>query len=324
MLISVVICSRNRANQLDRVLESAAKMDVPADLTWELLLVDNGSTDQTRDVVQSYSDRLPIRYIFEGTPGLSNARNKGVAEAKGEYICWTDDDVLIDRGYLSAYAAAFKRHPDAAFFGGRIEPVLLGTTPKWFRDNIATLSTVIAERNLGPDQIVLGNEDDRLPFGANFSVRTKEQRENLYDPNLGVAPNQRRLGEETAVIQAIVGRGGFGIWVPDAIVQHIIPESRQTLRYIKVYQQSIGETWAYLSQPGMKNMMGVSVARGGNRVLGVPRWVVREALAELMLFAFYRCIGSSSKWLVHWQKYGYFKGAIDYWMRNHRVSKEAH
>src|SRR5688500_3500637 len=96
MQVTVIICTRNRADQLRRTLESAAAVDTPEHVSWELLVVDNGSTDHTPEVVESFSGRLPIRRVSEPEAGLSNARNRGVAEAKGDYICWTDDDVLID------------------------------------------------------------------------------------------------------------------------------------------------------------------------------------------------------------------------------------
>jgi hypothetical protein len=77
--ITVIICTRNRAPQLRQALESAARLRVPDDLKWELVVVDNGSSDGTAEVAASFKSRLPVRVIREETPGLSNARNRGVA-----------------------------------------------------------------------------------------------------------------------------------------------------------------------------------------------------------------------------------------------------
>jgi glycosyltransferase involved in cell wall biosynthesis len=129
--ITVLICTRNRADRLARALSSAAEMRIPQDLRWELIVVDNGSTDHTAEVVARFAARLPIRLVQESLAGLSNARNRGVSEARGRYICWTDDDVLIDPEWLASYSAAFARHPEAAVFGGRIEPLLEDPTPGW-------------------------------------------------------------------------------------------------------------------------------------------------------------------------------------------------
>src|SRR6185295_20067875 len=105
--VSVIICTRDRARQLSQVLASARALTVPPGLAWELIIVDNGSSDDTSEVVDRYGQDLPIRLVREERAGLSIARNRGVAEARGRYICWTDDDVIIDRGWLSAYVSAF-------------------------------------------------------------------------------------------------------------------------------------------------------------------------------------------------------------------------
>jgi glycosyltransferase involved in cell wall biosynthesis len=126
--ITMIICTRDRATQLSKVLGSAVDLQIPQRLKWELLVVDNGST-MDGDVARSYRDRLPLRLVREERAGLSNARNKGVEEAAGQYICWTDDDVVLDPQWLAAYWAAFNRHPEAALFGGRITPCLSRRRP---------------------------------------------------------------------------------------------------------------------------------------------------------------------------------------------------
>lgn len=318
MFITVVMCTRNRAEQLRRVLETAAAMHVPEGLVWEMLLVDNGSTDQTAAVVDEFVDRLPIRRVVEPTPGLSNARNCGVAEARGTYICWTDDDVVIDARWLAGYAAAFVRHPEAGFFGGPIEPVLEGEPPQWFRENYGLLSHMLAERNLGSDVFRLGSRDDTMPFGANYAVRTELQRRHLYDPNLGVAPHQRRLGEESKSILAIAADGAIGFWVPEARVRHMIPTSRQTEEYVRVYQKSAGESWAYLEQVGADNFLGPST-KGKARLLNVPLYVWRDMFRHRVAYSMLRRSEPSGRWLWHLRQYGFLSGAVDFW-RQHGAS----
>lgn len=309
LLVSMVICTRNRASSLARTLASAAAMDVPAGLRWELLLVDNGSTDHTADIALKFADRLPIRRVIEPNPGLSNARNCAVREAAGDYICWTDDDVVIDRSWLKAYVEAFQINPEAAFFGGPIEPELEGKTPQWFVDNLDLLGTLLAERSFGDHVTHLNKQDGLLPFGANFAVRSREQHRHLYDPNLGVAPQQRRLGEETATMLRIMREGGGGVCVSGARVQHIIPENRQSLNYVARYQQSVGETWAYLSETGEENFMGTSTP-GRSVFLGLPVGLLARALAHRTLFAVCRRTRPSVIWLGQWQKYNYYLGAL--------------
>jgi len=246
--VTVVICTRNRALQLASVLDSACQLVIPAGLVWEFVVVDNGSTDDTSSVVARYADRLPIRCVREDTPGLSNARNCGVTEAKGNYICWTDDDVVIDPGWLAAYVEAFKQYPEAAVFGGRIVPLLQQPTPDWFEKakDDWPLVCLLAQRDFGDKAVALTFEGGKVPWGANFAIRTLEQRRHQYNPELGVSPMHKRVGEETDVIYRIFKEGGIGWWVPASKVTHIIPPKRQTLQYLYEYSFLGGETFAYL------------------------------------------------------------------------------
>src|SRR5271168_2431711 len=121
MLITVAICTFNRAESLRRTLDSLVAMRVPSDLGWEIVVVNNNSTDHTDDFIGEYVGRLPVRRELEPRAGKSNALNRAIEVAKGDYIVWIDDDVLVDAGLLTAYAEAFRRWPDAAVFGGRIK-----------------------------------------------------------------------------------------------------------------------------------------------------------------------------------------------------------
>ncbi len=313
--ISVVVCTRNRAASLATMLGSMAAMEVPAGLAWELIVVDNGSSDDTPAVIAGHADRLPIRGAAEPRAGLSNARNRGVAEARGSYICWTDDDVRVDRRWLAAYADAFRAEPGAVYFGGRVIPVFEGEQPDWFRDNAAILGTLAAERDLGPERRPFRRESNESPYGANFAVRAAEQKACLYNPRLGVSPDFRRLGEETAVMRKLRADGATGVWVPEAKVLHHIPRSRQTLDYVLTYQRSVGETWVALADLGEPAFMGQPFDRGGRQLGAAPLWLWRKALSAWVRYRLSRPFRPSTAWLPLLMEYGYYRGAIDYLAR---------
>jgi glycosyltransferase involved in cell wall biosynthesis len=135
VFVTVAICTFNRAESLRRTLDSLAVMRVARDLAWELIVVNNNSTDHTDAVIAEYRHRLPMRREFEPRPGLSNARNRAIAAARGEYIVWTDDDVVAGAGWLAAYAEAFRRWPDAVVFGGRIKPRYEPPVARWVAES---------------------------------------------------------------------------------------------------------------------------------------------------------------------------------------------
>ena len=122
-MISVVVCTRNRAERLRRMLASLHEMVAPAAAEWEVVVVDNNSRDGTRDVVTDFARnaRMPARYFFEGRQGLSWARNAGVRVSRGDVIAFTDDDCLADPLWLSQIDAEFRADAAVAVVGGRVE-----------------------------------------------------------------------------------------------------------------------------------------------------------------------------------------------------------
>jgi hypothetical protein len=141
--------------------------------------------------------------------------------------------------WLSAYATAFRCRPHA-FYGGKIKPVLESPSPQWFLDCIADLDDLVGGRDFGDEALALSW--DRLPYGANFAVKTDIQNRYPYDPELGIGPGRHRSGEETAVMRAMLKDGHTGLYVPAAHVLHMIPSSRQTLHYVRQYYRAQGET----------------------------------------------------------------------------------
>lgn len=264
VLASVIICTRNRADSLARTLDSVRAAAADVTDAWELLIVDNGSTDHTQAVVARFQADLPLRSVSEPDAGLSHARNAGLAAAQGQYIIWTDDDVLVDDNWLKAYFSAFRSNPDDAIFGGASTPRYLGAPRRWFAERERDLASLLAIRN-SPEWDAI--DAARVPFGLNYAFRAPEQRLNLYDPALGVAPGRRRGGEETAAIRSALAAGSTGRWVWDAKVYHLIGPERQTLRYVFEYYLSNGYEWPI-----------VPLGEAGLRIRGIPLQLVKIAL----------------------------------------------
>ncbi|MGD2071486.1 MAG: glycosyltransferase [Gemmatimonadota bacterium] len=268
MTVSVVVCTRDRASLLADCLDAAARLAVPHGLSWEVLVVDNGSRDGTAEVVSSAAERLPARRVVEAEPGLARARNRAIAEARGDYLLWTDDDVLPDPGWLRGYLSAFERHPEGAVFGGPVRPRLEAGTPAWLARTIHLVGGAFAARDLGPTERLLTPAWPDLPFGANYAVRAVEQRKHPYDEALGRTPGGGLGNEETLVLEAILSAGAEGWWVPEAGVVHRIPPSRQSTAYLRRYFEGEGrfDAWraaAAQGSPGAPGRAGFLLRAAG-------------------------------------------------------------
>lgn len=285
MNITIAICTWNRSALLKETLEQVARLRVPQGLRWELVVVNNNSTDETNEVLESFTERLPLRAVFEAEPGLSNARNRAVREAAGDYILWTDDDVLVCEGWLEAYAESFSEWPDASVFGGNIEPWFAGAPPHWLPRVWARVASAYASRDLGEQSIALSEEV--LPYGANFAVHAAEQRKYLYDPRLGVRPDSIMGGEETTVIRRMLADGFSGRWVPSARVRHHIPRARQTIAYLRRYFKGYGEYCARHDD----------ASDASPKLLGKPRWLWRQAVASELKYRLRRFTASPEVWI---------------------------
>jgi glycosyltransferase involved in cell wall biosynthesis len=307
MLITVGICTFNRAESLRGTLDSLAAMRVPSDLAWEIVIVNNNCTDHTDDLISQYIGRLPVRREFEPMPGKSNALNRAIDVARGEYIVWTDDDVLVDAGWLTAYAKAFQHWPDAAVFGGRIVPRYEAPVAKWVTESETMLGGPYAIRDFGDRPYPLSaTDEDHFPYGANWAVRAIEQRAFRYNPELGPIANKMRVQEDTDVIRRLLRWGATGYWIPNAIVHHRIGRERQTIRYIAAYYEQWGETWASLNS---------SVTATAPFFCGIPWRIWPRLVVWWTLYRFCRFIFPAPVWIQYLKAFHYNKGMLRFWFQ---------
>jgi glycosyltransferase involved in cell wall biosynthesis len=306
MLVTVTICTLNHADSLRRTLQSLAAMAVPDKVDWEVVVVNNGCTDDTDAVLAGFGERLPLRRETEPERGLSRARNRAVDAARGDYLLWTDDDVVLDPGWLGAYAAAFRRHPEAAVFGGPVFPRYEPPVPQWILQNETRLRGVFGYWNIGSEEKPLWDAERVyfMPCGPNFAVRATEQQRFRYNLKLGKAPGQQRRGEELDVLERIRCAGASGFWVPDARAEHCARREMQTVRYVAEYFRSSGETDAFLWE-GDRPMRP--------QWFGVPRWVWRQLIEGWLKFQVHRRISPSTVWVGYLREYSSAWGALRHW-----------
>ena len=237
--VSVIVCTFNRSHLLAEMLQSAAELAAPT--SWELLIVDNNSSDQTQKVAAGFKQRLPIRYIFESRQGQSIALNRGILESEGDLLLFCDDDVRLEPDWLLNYAKAAKEDPRPGWFGGRVLALWPNAKPTWlWNESIPALSGHIVNYDLGAD-CRLYDSKDKIPIGASMGLRRSTiEKIGLYREDLGPRGDRRGAGGDTDLIERAINSGIPGYYVGSAVCYHWVHPDRLKVRSFFDYGVSKG------------------------------------------------------------------------------------
>lgn len=244
-MLSIAICTFDRAASLRTALTCLADALATIPVTaYELLVVDNNSSDSTPQVCAEFSDRIELRYLFEARQGLSVARNRVLEECRGNWLLFTDDDVFVEPHWVNEYLDAIRCFPNAAFLAGRIHPRWPGRRPSWLHDEtLDLLSGVLVRYDLGEENRVL-EANDPLPFGASFAVsRPLFESVGKFSTDLGVVGKSLGRGEEADYIQRALVAGFSGAYCGRALCFHAADMARFTASYL--YRYGIESAIAY-------------------------------------------------------------------------------
>ena len=229
-VVSVVVCTRNRAGYLRTLLESLGGQSIP-DAPFEVLVVDNGSTDDTPAVVRAFADALPLRSVSEPTPGLQHARNAGWQAARGRIVAYLDDDAVAQPGWLAAAHAAFVREPRAGIVGGRILPIWEAPRPVWLSEMSARALTIVDWPG-GPKRVA----DVRREWfaGANMAMpRAVLAEVGGFHPALDRMGDNMLSNGDIHVQYKIVARGYAAVYEPAMAVRHAVTPERLTKAWFR-------------------------------------------------------------------------------------------
>lgn len=228
--ISLVIATYNRAEQLMTTLVSVAAQSLAPE-AWECVVVDNNSTDATRERVAVFGachPELHIRYIFEREQGLSAARNAGIAASQGDIIAFVDDDERIVPDFLGAYVDLFDSHPEAMAAGGCIIAEYPTGRPRWM--SRFTEQPIANPMNYGATVRVFPK--GKIPGGGNMAFRREAlARVGIFDTSLGRTGKSLIGGEESDLFERMATVGIHPYYVPRAVMYHIIPAEKLTREY---------------------------------------------------------------------------------------------
>ncbi len=236
--LSVIICTYNREKYIQESLNCIATQSLKNEF-YELVIVNNNSTDHTDSICVKFKSDHPdlnIKYIFENESGLSYARNKGIKESSGDVLIFLDDDAMASESYLSNIRSCFSENEKVLAGGGKILPQYESHSPDWMSKYLLPLVSAL---NLGDE--IRSFPKNKYPIGANMFFRKIFFEEHGdFNTDLGRKGKLLLGGEEKDVFQRINQSSNTIIYLPNAVVRHVVPKERLEETYIDNMATGVG------------------------------------------------------------------------------------
>ena len=266
--VSVVIPTYNRSRDLGELLACLARQVLNPDVSWEVIVVDNNSTDETGRVLTEWADRLPLRVEREPVRGSSSARNRGILAARGALIVFADSDILVGSRWLQSFVEAAEDHPDFSYFGGLLKNRYERQPPYWY--------VGAGQGSQSYMQLDTGVRPSTHLCGANWACRATVLRAvGLFNVGLGPADlpaSERRIvGNEAELMDRLTAAGHRGLLLTaqEVIAEHRVSIQEMRLCYVIGWHFGLGRGEALRSTLPC------------TRVLGFPRWRIRLMFTDI-------------------------------------------
>ncbi|PYR93833.1 MAG: hypothetical protein DMF84_08480 [Acidobacteria bacterium] len=283
--ISVVLPTYNRSANLRRTLASVLDQRATT-RRYEVIVVDNNSTDGTRTEVENAITRgAPVRYVLEPNQGVSYARNAGVRVACAPLIAFVDDDVCVDRDWIETICRAFEQHPDLDCVGGKVLPAWEAQPPPWLtRDHWAPVALL----DFGDTARGINAENRLCLLTANFACRREIfERVGLFGTELQRVHDGIGSMEDHEWLLRFWAAGRQGMYVPELTAITDVPLRRMTRGYHRRWHSGHGHYFALVREPEFE-----ASTRG--RLFDIPAHVYRAAIQNAACWLVRLCRGDSA------------------------------
>jgi len=308
-LITVLFATHNGEGTLPIMLSAFCQLIKPRQ-GWEIIAVDNASTDNTEVIINSFVYKLPITYLYEGRQGKNYALNSGLALVKGDLIVFTDDDIIPEQEWLIKLEKCMDFHPDYTIFGGVIKPCWPRQPDKWIINHVP-LGVTYALTEEGREE---GDVFPGLVWGPNMAIRREVfDAGHRFDTSVGPNGKNYVMGSETEFTIRL-HKAGYKSWFcRDAVVQHIIRDYQLDSKWIIKRAYRFGRNM-YRQESKLFNPEIPML-------FGVPRWRFAKLLQQYKFFIIYSLSGRKEKRLnAHWE-IEFLKGYLYESLINNRYIK---
>ena len=272
-MLTVLLATRNGAKTLPSVLDSFSRLDVP-ESGWKLIVVDNGSTDNTRDILKSFGKKLPLTFLYETAPGKNAALNTGLAQVEGDLVILTDDDVYPRRDWLLKMRAAVDAHPEIDVFGGTILPRWESPPPAWIAWTELSPTFAVTAPELAEGQVSASNI-----YGPNMAVRADIfLRDVRFDAAIGPRGTSYAMGSETELVRRLLSQGRKAWHVKDAVVEHFIRSTQLSPSWVMGRAVRFGRGQYRLEY-------GPTQGEATSHWFGAPRYLYKAFISQALSIA---------------------------------------
>ncbi|ACB52682.1 glycosyl transferase, family 2 [Crocosphaera subtropica ATCC 51142] len=260
--IAAIICTHNRDPYLGDAIKSLLAQE---GVSYEVLIVDNGSTDSTKDVVAPFLSNPHLRYVYEPILGLSVARNRGAKETTAPILAYLDDDAIASPHWLKVLVDAYDQHEKLAIAGGKVTLIWPDniTPPAWISEGLAG---GLGAYDLGEEKVSITNPQ-LTPRGLNYSLRRSFlEKIGGFDANLGRVGKKLLSNEELFMTELALNQGWDVAYLPDALVAHnVAPERLQRSWFLRrSWWQGVSECY----RDEIAGRTGINqLGRGGERLI---------------------------------------------------------
>jgi glycosyltransferase involved in cell wall biosynthesis len=299
--VSVIISTYNRGVLLEDALRSVLAQTEATAPPFELIVVDNNSTDATREIIECFAGiDGRVRYLFEPQQGSSHGRNAGIRAARAPLIAFTDDDVRAEPDWVAAIVRAFGEHPEADVVGGRVLPIWPAAPPVWLtRDHWSPLALL----DYGEASMVIDADHPICLVSANLALRRP-----VFDAVGGFGPDFQLvksgiLGsiEDHELLLRVLRTGRTVFYDPRITVHAEIQPNRLERAYHRRWHTGHGHFYALLRSEDMEQT-------GAGTLFGVPAHLYRQALGDLVAWVRAKAVGRPERAFRHELRLRFFAG----------------
>ncbi len=270
--VSVIIPTYNRSALLRDAVNSVLAQE--SQTTFEIIIVDNNSKDDTAVVVQSLMDQYPGRlsYILETQQGNAHARNRGVNEARAPVIAFIDDDVTVEHNWLTSLKNALDSHPELSFVGGKVLPQWSTAPPSWLTPEHWSPLAVL---DYGPDELIIAGKSPRGLLTANIAFRRSVFAEvGTFSPHLQRVKNAIGSMEDTEFLLRVCRSGKQGMYLPGMVARAPVDNERLSKEYHRRWHMGHGHFYALMRDEEWE--------RSNFRLAGVPGHLYKQTATHAL------------------------------------------